>query len=389
MKPITKIIVLLVIVLSIVVCIAKVYWLLISSLSFSIILISTYYSKHIRNRIITKILYFFSILLVFLVAIAIRVFIVEIYAISSSSMKNTILPKDRVLVNKLSYGPVLPQSPFEIPWINAFYYLNSSNHNKVDSTWWKSRHFKGYSNIRHHDIIVFKLLRNDNQTYIKRCIAIPGDTLLIKESKVFINSIKQEYSENILNSYKLYTSSAIRLQMDLDKMGIYYQKQRNETDRNVYFILVSEDVNGKLRDLPYVDSTKRCNTYRKIDFLSIFSEDFDWSIDNFGPIIIPGKGDKISLNHSNHIKYKELLRNLEKACIEKKEHHYQVNGKIQTDYTFQNNYFFVMGDNRYQSIDSRFFGLIKEDMIIGKSERVLFSTYDDRFQWKRIYKRIQ
>ena len=86
--------------------------------------------------------------------------------------------------------------------------------------------------------------------------------------------------------------------------------------------------------------------------------------------------------------YKELFQYGEKTYIEEMDNRYLINGIIQTDYIFQNNYYFLMGDNRYQSKDSRFYGLINEEMIIGKTERVLFSTYNNTFQWNRLLKKI-
>lgn len=377
-----------VVVLSIIYYIGKLYWLLFPILSITIAVFFIYKTKRKRNCANTKILYLISIVLVFFAAIVIRVFIVEIYTISSSSMQNTIVPKDRVLVNKLSYGPVLPRSPYEIPWINAFYYLNPSNYNKIDSTWWKYRKLKGYSNIQLHDIVVFKLSDKDNYTYIKRCVAIPGDTLLIKESDIYINHIKQYFPQSILYKYTLHTSDAVRLQLLLDDMGILYREDNNSTNKHAYIILASENNINKLFDMPFVDSIRRCIQYQKVDFQSIFSENFNWSIDNFGPILIPRKGEKIALNHYNYMTYKELLQYGEKTYIEEMDNCYLINGIIQTDYIFQNNYFFLMGDNRYQSKDSRFYGLINEEMIIGKTERILFSTYNNTFHWNRLLKKI-
>ena len=124
-------------------------------------------NKHLKH--------FLLILTIFAFSIALRLFVFEIYAIPSSSMEHTLIPGDKVLVNKLLIGPRMPRSPFEIPWVNLVFMLNKDAREKIDEKWWPYRRWKGFSKIKHNDIIVFESLVKEDIIFIKRCIALPGD----------------------------------------------------------------------------------------------------------------------------------------------------------------------------------------------------------------------
>jgi signal peptidase I len=125
---------------------------------------------------------------IFIAAIAVRLFFIEIYAIPSGSMEDTMLPGDKVLVNKLTYGPKLPASPYDIPWINLVWFLRAGATANPDSVYCDYHRLWGLSSICRGDVMVFShpLWGGRNNFFIKRCMALPGDTLEIENGRVKI-----------------------------------------------------------------------------------------------------------------------------------------------------------------------------------------------------------
>jgi signal peptidase I len=237
----------------------------------------------------------------------IRTFILQIFIVPSASMKNTLNEGDYVFVNKLAYGARLPITPLSIPYTDI--YLETLN----------LPYFRlpGYTSIQNNDIAVFNFPCDrekpidHKQTYVKRCIAIPGDTLLIKNGIIFINH------------------SPIKK------------------------ILTVVD-----------DSSNTNDTYTPNYFPN--NALVKWSLQNFGPFYIPKKGDSILLTQNNLIIYKTLLKDFELVQMPSISDSLLTNKPSQSHYCFKNNYYFMMGDNRSQSMDSRFWGLVPENHIVGK-----------------------
>lgn len=137
------------------------------------------------------------------------------------------------------------------------------------------------------------------------------------------------------------------------------------------------------------DSIKRYVEYPDVGTKPFVNgEGFNWSIDFFGPLVIPEKGMRIQLNYENYIKYDLAIKMGEGFDIRFENGRVLINGIPEEYYEFRNNYYFMMGDNRYYSKDSRFVGMIPESMIIGCTKRILFSTHNGTFQWSRLYKKL-
>jgi len=259
-----------------------------------------------------KILIYSSILLsLFVLAIFLRVFVFGIFSIESISMKPTIYPGDIVWLSKLSYGPKLPKSPYEIPWINSLFWLAQKNNNSEEKLWNYSR-LAGFSKVKQNDIIVFNHPQNGD-VYIKRCVATPGDTIEIIKGAVYVNRIL------ISNPPKVFLNPTISMDQ---------QSHLNYGDLAL-----------DLKNIP--------------------------------PIIIPFKGMQIQLDTTQSPFYMKIVAkndtvNFSGYCDR------PTISKNNT-YTFKSDFYFLMGDNMLRSIDSRFFGPVPESAIIGKATFLLFS----------------
>jgi len=224
----------------------------------------------------------------FIFAIQFRLFFIEIYSIPSGSMEDTLLPGDKVLVNKLVYGPKLPASPYDIPWINLVWFLQAGAAANPDSVYWNYRRLPGFSGIERGDVMVFShpLWGGRNNFFIKRCSALPGDTLKIESGRVKING--QFLREPALSKkvYEIWPDSTRQFSRLADSLGLHS---------------LGHHARSRERDLP------------------------------------------------------EML----------------------------------LTENRENSNDSRYWGFVPEENIVGKAGLVLFNYRYGEFKWERVLKRVE
>lgn len=341
-----------------------------------------------RLRKMGWISYPFYILAIIILSIGIRIFILEIYSIPSVSMEDTILPGDKILMSKLSYGPRLPSSPFEIPWVNIAFYLNKEFRTHADSVWWKYKRYRGISKINHNDVIIFDSPKNSEEILVKRCMGLPGDTILIWDEKVYANHKELREKGTIKNRSRILFNNYAMASSIFDSLGL--EEYYNKSFFNYYF---STSLNNNQRQVllkfKCIDSIV-LETNRPDSANKTFPDNdlFPWSVDNFGPLVIPAKGMKIQLNEKNYLLYNIVINRYENNRIEQSEGKYFLNRIPAESYTFNNNYYFMLGDNRHDSNDSRYWGFVPEEFIIGKAVIVLFSNGEDGFRWKRTLKLI-
>jgi signal peptidase I len=309
------------------------WWLAVILLALSLIIFS--YNRYAgwlkENKFLDSTIKFICVILL---AIFIKVFVFEVYSIPSGSMEDTLLIDDKIVVNKLIYGPVVPRSPSDIPWINALFFRREKTEVEANFSRWKYKRLNGISKVERGDVMVFTFSRNSKKCFIKRCCSLPGDTLQIIDSKIYNN--------------------------------------------------------GEM--LPETSLIKHNHRPVKPDTLNdIFPWDknYTWTINNFGPLIIPYVGMTIQLTKENYILYQDMFDYFEDFKPVMKEDKFYIADKEVTEYTFRKNYFFMMGDNRNNSTDSRHRGVIPKEQIIAKAVNIVYPGGDKVSKWKKIFKSVK
>lgn len=331
-----------------------------------------------------------AFLLALFFVLTLRTFVFEVFTVPSTSMEKTILTGDFVLVNKLAYGSRLPITPLSVPFFHQ--YLNKEKKISAYLSWISLPYFRlpGYTSIKKNDVLVFnypteKIHPIDHRSYyIKRCVALPGDTLEIKDKNVFVNRYEITLPENACFNYHVFPKVEIENSF-WDSLGI--------TEGNRMFTLQKWLLQLTDKQYNYLLNSDKINTISRqcyspsqyADFIFPYDSVFSWNPDYFGPLLIPAKGDTIEITRHNFSLYAPLLETFENTVVSPDSLPYQ--------HIFLNNYYFVLGDNRDNSSDSRFWGLLPESHIIGKAETVLFSVNknpsETKIRWNRTLRKIR
>lgn len=296
-------------------------------------------------------------------AILMRLFVFEVYNIPTRSMEKALFPGDYIIVSKLNYGPKIPQSPFEIPWIDLLFYLNKTASAKINSPWWRYRRLSGFSKVKQGDIVVFKSIMDSKKKLIKRCIGLPGNSLQIINGTVAVNNRFVKSTSTVTRLYKVWLSDVKLFTRFADSLHIPYNVKHLMGKQYYSEVFLNFNEKAQVGNLKGTDSI----IYQVIKGPTFFGNpQINWSPDNLGPVLIPAKGMKIQLNLMNCMIYGQILKN-EQPDLYNKSGTFYLKGKLITEYTFKQNYYFVMGDNRNCSYDSRFWGFVPEDYIVGKA----------------------
>lgn len=365
-----------------------------------------------------------SILFAVIAATLIRWLIMEPFVIPTPSMENSLLVGDFLFVSKFHYGTRTTSTPLQVPL----------THQKIWGTdipsyvkWIKLPNYRlpGFSQIKRGDVVVFNVpgIEENNfeepdhrkwldhpvdlkSNYVKRCVALPGETLEIRNGVVFVNGIEEKNPEQAQFNYTIITSAKIHERnlehFEIDKHDIViddalpYNKygyiisltaeklKKLETEKPNYILSITkQERDSSDQVFPYYHRSYSTKQYTH------------WSVREFGPLLIPGEGTTIPINDSTLALYGET--------IVRYEHNDEVrieNGRLFIDdkdlssYTFKQHYYFMMGDNRDNSLDSRYWGFVPADHIVGKPLFIWLSTDQDagllgKVRWGRIFRSAQ
>ena len=361
-----------------------------------------------------------SLLFAVIAATLIRWATFEAYVIPSPSMEHSLLVGDYLFVSKLHYGPITPQTPLQIPLthqtVPVFGFKSYS-----DLIQLPTYRFPGFSSIKRNDVVVFHVPHEQQfpadlrTNYIKRCIAIAGDTLEIRKGQVFINGKPGEIGGQPQTSYFLQVNEANdEVRQDLHDHGIVDYDQPDgmpqagsdpATGAVGYAFSCPADVADYLRKQPYTKAL----TVTEPTGLTLFPDAADfhvsgamsaqpnhWQLDNFGPLPIPKKGQTVALTPANAAIYYKIISQYEHnkgITWDAGSGTIKQNGQPLASYTLQQNYYWMMGDNRHNSEDSRFWGFVPEDHVVGKAVLIWlsldpFGNAAHKVRWNRLFRTI-
>ncbi|MGB0839471.1 MAG: signal peptidase I [Chitinophagales bacterium] len=320
---------------------------------------------------------------------AINIFVLQSYAIPTSSMEGEMLVGDKLFVSKLSYGPRVPNTPLALPYVhNSIFGTKSYS----ESMLLPYNRLPGFSDPKRDDIIVFNLPRDaDNKipvdrrtNYVKRCVAQGGDTLQIKDRMIYIDGKAVETPENAQYAYEVRIANRFatkkaqeRFKSQLNDIGIV--EVFGETSGLNYVMMASKTASEALVKMENVTKVEVITQEEGVFDPRTFPGDpqHKWNIDFYGPIYIPKTGDKITLDTTNYSIYERVIKVYENnPTLEFKDNQAYIDGKPIDAYEFKMSYFWMMGDNRHNSEDSRYWGMVPEDHIVGKPVFVWLSTSD-------------
>jgi signal peptidase I len=369
-------------------------------------------------------------------ATLIRTFVFEAYTIPTPSMEKTLLVNDFLFVSKFSYGPRIPNTPIAMPFVHhTIPFINTKSYSEAIHIPYK-RWFA--SPVKRNDVVVFNFPVNDTlinipefgsqttyyqaerkygrdfiwnqfganittrpvdkrENFIKRCVAIAGDTLQVINGRVFTNGIAQNEND-YPNIQRLYLFSnptkGMVSEETLAPLGVHVRESQQDIRELGKLVTITnaemKNMNPANRALFMHYNDMRSGTADPENTLFPYFTDtsHSWTPDNYGPIWIPAKGATIELTPDNLIRYRRCIEVYEGNDIGINNGKIYINDQPATSYTFKMNYYFMMGDNRHNSLDSRFWGFVPEDHVVGKASLIWFS-WEGGPRWKRLFNSIR
>ena len=347
-----------------------------------------------------------------------NIFFFQAFKIPSSSMESTLYTGGHLFVSKLTYGPRLPQTPLTVPFTHNTIFGKESYSKAVQKDY---RRLRGFREVRKGDNVVFGFPNGDTvlvkapvddyyalcrvlgresviknwgpvkvrpsdkkDHYVKRCVAEPGDTLQVIDGLVYINGKQQEVYPGIQLTYKVVTAGGKINQKFFEKLGVNASELYFDPALPGYPAMpLTAAMLPQVKNLDIVQSVE-ANLETEPSRSDLFPfTDTGWSRDYYGPIWIPAKGSTVEINERTLPLYSRIIKDYEGGDVQA--------ALREGSYTFRQDYYFMMGDNRHNSLDSRYWGFVPEDHIVGRPIVVWLSTdaskkFPKSVRWRRFFK---
>jgi signal peptidase I len=360
-----------------------------------------------------------AIIFAVIAASFIRMFFIEAYTIPTSSMEKSLLVGDYLFVSKVAYGPKTPNTPISFPFVHNTMPLSGTKKSYVE---WVKRPYKrleGFGSIKNNDVVVFHFPEGDTvalfmqsqsyyqlvrsygrqrvwteprsfgeiithpvdkrENYIKRCIGLPGDVIQINRGDVQVNGQPQKKFEGIQYTYLIRTNGTAINPRALDRLNIALDDRNVFSSERYMFPLTSENAEALKGFANVVEVEKLEEDPGEWDPMVFpHNKNYPWNVDNFGPLTVPAKGQTVQLTLETLPLYERIIRVYEGNELDVQNNSIIINGQAADNYTFKMNYFWMMGDNRHNSADSRMWGFVPEDHVVGKASFIWLSINKDR-----------
>ncbi|WP_126247131.1 signal peptidase I [Chitinophaga rhizosphaerae] len=356
-------------------------------------------------------------------ATLIRTFIFEAYTIPTPSMEKTLLVNDFLFVSKVSYGPRIPMTPLAVPFTHHTLPFTKYTKAYSEAVQWKYRRLPGFSDIKRNDVVVFNFPEGDTvaleiqesgfysdevrkngrdfvwnsyhiisrpvdkrENYIKRCVGIPGDSLAIRNGVIVVNGVAETPPPAGERYYTVQTRDGSNINpMRLEELGIEESPAGNVLNMTPSEAKSVENLGSAVTGVtPYVYEEASPDVWPHD------TSNFKYTIDNFGPIYIPKKGATVKLDSASIEMYRRIIAVYEGNKLEERgPNQFYINGQAASNYTFKMDYYWMMGDNRHRSLDSRYWGFVPEDHIVGKAWMIWMSYGKNGIRWSRLFRTIK